>query len=807
MKKTLVLSLIVGLLVVVILSIAPSRPVRSTSSDREDQRSASGSYVRQAVRRGTSQLGIEKSANDVAPHAGDRITYTITVRNPLTTTATGTVISDTLPGDLTFAGPVTLIPAQAGAIVATSTHSLPTLARNVTITGGEQITITLPITVNTDVYGRIVNSVAVSSAQMATPQISAHSIVVSNCRAQIEGDSTLYNSVQAAVDAADNGATVVASGYCAGVEARAGMSQTLFLTKSLTLRGGYAVDLVGPPDPIANPTTLDALGGGRAVVISGTVDVVLENLQFTHGFTSWADPNGGGIYVVGANIGISNCAIFSNTSMANGGGIYADRNISLNNTQVSDNVAGFSGGGLYVDTGAESVSIIASQILSNTLTWSGSLQGGGGIHSRAGAMMLVDSSVSGNTVDSTGDGKGGGVWNNIDSRMTISNSSISGNLATGHQIHFGGGIYNAGWLTVLDSTISGNRAEGGGGEASRGGGIFNQGSLTVTNSTVSGNQATEIPGSTTWAAHGGGIYCLNWANLTLRNSTVSGNSAINSHSSSAQGGGLYKNGNDGSVTLANTILASNVISAAGGFANGPDCFGVVSSLGHNLIQVGEDCSGPLNGLNGDIVGSGDEPIQPFVDALANNGGDVATHALLAGSPAINGGDPAFSATLAYDQRGPGYARVVGGRVDIGAYEAQLALVVTKTVTDKLAEPGQRITFTVGIHNSGLVDALGVSISDTLHVSLTLAAPVTIQPPGAGVPGTPPILGSGITLTAGGRLTVTVPVTVSPDLTGGTAIVNTAALTSTELTIPEIGSVGILVGEFFVYLPLEIRSQP
>jgi hypothetical protein len=58
--------------------------------------------------------------------------------------------------------------------------------------------------------------------------------------------------------------------------------------------------------------------------------------------------------------------------------------------------------------------------------------------------------------------------------------------------------------------------------------------------------------------------------------------------------------------------------------------------------------------------------------LTNNGGPTETHALLAGSPAINTStNPVASFTgNAYDQRGPGFARVVDGVADIGAFEVQ-----------------------------------------------------------------------------------------------------------------------------------------
>ena len=53
-----------------------------------------------------------------------------------------------------------------------------------------------------------------------------------------------------------------------------------------------------------------------------------------------------------------------------------------------------------------------------------------------------------------------------------------------------------------------------------------------------------------------------------------------------------------------------------------------------------------------------------------------THALLLHSPAIDAGDPnfnpyAFNPPLLYDQRdGPGFPRIVHGRIDIGAFESK-----------------------------------------------------------------------------------------------------------------------------------------
>ena len=93
-------------------------------------------------------------------------------------------------------------------------------------------------------------------------------------------------------------------------------------------------------------------------------------------------------------------------------------------------------------------------------------------------------------------------------------------------------------------------------------------------------------------------------------------------------------------------------------------------IGSVLISQGGS-SGPQNEVNGNRVGVTDMGLAP----LANNGGPTPTIALLPGSPAIDAGsvalavDPATGLPLATDQRGAGFARIVNGTVDIGAFEA------------------------------------------------------------------------------------------------------------------------------------------
>jgi hypothetical protein len=228
----------------------------------------------------------------------------------------------------------------------------------------------------------------------------------------------------------------------------------------------------------------------------------------------------------------------------------------------------------------------------------------------------------------------------------------------------GGGIYNSArdisnaTLTISNSTLSSNSAADGGGvyNTATGGFAIGPGSatLTISNSTLSGNS-----GSTS----GGGIYNhavgSHRARATITNSTLSGNSA-------ADGAGIYDiaefSGN-AAVTIGETIL-----NAGASGANISNNLGTVTSLGHNLSS--DDASAFLNGT-GDQNGT-----DPLLGPLQNNGGSTFTHSLLNGSSAIDAGAP----PLDYDQRGPSYARVVNGRIDIGAFELQSTQTPTPTPT-------------------------------------------------------------------------------------------------------------------------------
>ncbi|MEW5985478.1 MAG: choice-of-anchor Q domain-containing protein [Chloroflexota bacterium] len=323
---------------------------------------------------------------------------------------------------------------------------------------------------------------------------------------------------------------------------------------------------------------------------------------------------------------------------ANGGGIYNSGNLTLDRSTLSGNsaTADFAGGGGGVYNDGRLI------IRQTTFSENSAAESGGAIYNNLGSVTLNNSTVSGNSA-----AYGGGVYS-LFGLLTLTRSTLSENTA-GLE---GAGIFASGSATTIAySTLSANLA------VERGGGVrYDGAAVNVLNSTISGNDG---------GLQGGGFYGSgsDLARLQLSSATIYNNTA-------GDGGGLYNE--DGFVTLRNTILAGN--SAAG---LGPDCQGALTSDFYNLIGDASDCA--FTASTGDQVGDGSAPIDPLLGPLQNNGGSTWTHALLAGSLAIEAGNPAgcfdhLGRLLTLDQRG--LARTVDGDgdgqaiCDAGAYELE-----------------------------------------------------------------------------------------------------------------------------------------
>lgn len=303
--------------------------------------------------------------------------------------------------------------------------------------------------------------------------------------------------------------------------------------------------------------------------------------------------------------------------LGNGGAVYSVGELELVDAVVSGNSTGLAdspGGGLFVGV---HISLLRSKVSGNWTEGDGSP--GGGITVPIGRITVTDSSISGNWTEGDYSGAGGLLMAFIFNDATITGSTISGNATYG-QFSDAGGLAIGGGTTIVNSTISGNSSNG---PDSGGGGMSLSGFLTLLNSTV------------------------------VDNTSIDGPAAIRLVSP------------DSAFKVSNSVIANS---------DGvqPLCTREID-VGDSVGNLITDAScGTASTVHGASVAFGDLMLGP----LADNGGRTLTHALLAGSAAIDVADTAVCVSPpvnSLDQRGA--ARLVDGNADgdascdVGAYEA------------------------------------------------------------------------------------------------------------------------------------------
>ncbi|HMR63279.1 MAG TPA: choice-of-anchor D domain-containing protein [Anaerolineae bacterium] len=124
-------------------------------------------------------FSLSKTANPASVSPGEVLTYTLVLSNSSGTNAPGVVIADSLPAEVTFAGPVDL-QGGSGGVVATSTGDLPTLVSGLTLSAGETITVTFPVTVSGAIASSLTltNTASVTSTEVATPTTATATVEV-----------------------------------------------------------------------------------------------------------------------------------------------------------------------------------------------------------------------------------------------------------------------------------------------------------------------------------------------------------------------------------------------------------------------------------------------------------------------------------------------------------------------------------------------------------------------------------------------------------------------------------------------------
>ncbi len=296
-----------------------------------------------------------------------------------------------------------------------------------------------------------------------------------------------------------------------------------------------------------------------------------------------------------------------------------------------------------------------------------------------------------------------------------------------------------------------------GGEATDGGAIYMEsGSLTAINCVIYGNEATKT---------GGAIYAIG-GDVKLLNTTIAGNDAQNFP-------GVYFGNANGRFELQNSIIAANASETSAAIENYDLHVTGTFAATASLVGSATEALQAHNGVNGVLVGSPEAFVDAgFVDEASNN------YALSATSPAVNKGSNRLIGQAGYyasilltgsnvrviatDLNGD--ARLVGGTVDMGAYEYQVATEIPSVVVtteldvvdpfDGLISLREAIDYAGSAYNvDGYVQKTGTEITFdaslagktiALAETLDLTKCVTIDAVG---------LQGGLTLDAGGRFVV------------------------------------------------------
>jgi hypothetical protein len=374
------------------------------------------------------------------------------------------------------------------------------------------------------------------------------------------GVDPCFASVQAAVDAAAHSDEIrIATGNYTDTHVRSSdaVTQVAYVSKTLTLRGGYttANALAGPPDPDANPTTLDAQGRGRVFYISGDVDVTIEGLRITGGDARGlgGDPLaptsdvGGGVYGISATVRLRDCQVSGNMAPAAGGGVYlhsGDLALLTGNTVLSNTTQG-TGGGVHI-----SWTEIDARLDGNTL-YDNEAGLGGGVY-----LWYSHAELDNNTIHSNqaNDGAGVYVWAGTSHVVWLSENVIFDNVAA----RWGGGVHlwDSRDVTLYGNSIFSNTAQ------VYGGGVWLNFSLaTLASNAIHHNQALA----------GGGVYVR--AGSALKTSRVGA-------SPRHVAGGTPPRRDDGPTLLINNAIVENQASDEG---SGLYIAGANSRLLHNTI--------------------------------------------------------------------------------------------------------------------------------------------------------------------------------------------------------------------------------
>jgi parallel beta-helix repeat protein/predicted outer membrane repeat protein len=388
---------------------------------------------------------------------------------------------------------------------------------------------------------------------------------------------------------------------------------------------------------------------------------------------------GGGMYNLFSNPTVTNCTFNANTSTKAGGGMCnIDSSSTLSHCAFMRNFADI-GGGIYNNYNHDDdCELINCTFSGNSAEWrGGGICGGRGLINKCtiigntaysgGGLAYYDGQITNCIISGNSAQYNGGGMHNDCTTPTVSNCIISDNTAG----NWGGGICNYGDTdpsksTLISCTVSGNSAK-------YGGGILNtyNGHATLRSCLVTGNRA-EL----------GAAICNGWwTSATLTNCTLSGNYAEDS------GGAIYNKAGErwDEVTLTNCVL----------WADTPE---EIYLDERTLVVTYSDVQSGWPGVGNIDV----DPcfMQPgYWDA--NGAWLEGDYRLMLDSPCINAAEPNY-VTGPNETDLDGNRRVMGGRIDMGAYESTRQAPVFVVSADSVVVPeGGTAKFKVALESDPL----------------------------------------------------------------------------------------------------------
>jgi filamentous hemagglutinin family protein len=508
-------------------------------------------------------------------------------------------------------------------------------------------------------------------------------------------------------------ASATASGGRGGEVTLKSAGGTVSHTGRIIARGGEisgaqvqfigTVDLTAPGETrgtlLLDPETIDIITGGGAdlngstidpsaivaalnsadVTLNGTTSITVDSLLDAH-----ANANAGNLTLDTPDLQL-NAPILLNGTLS---GTATMVNLSAG-ALVQNGIDAAAAGAIIGLTGGATYDLSAEILINKPLILEGmgaTLDGQGStriMEIDSGAVALDNLTFEGGNGSSTlgagssFSGYGGGLMvygQNTTSTVTISNCTFVGNSSSG-----GGAIYSV--------IISGG-----------------SNSITIYDSTFTGNSAVNGSALYNYGAFGGN------ASMMLSSDTI----ALNSGEEAIYNT-LLSSGN-ASVSIGNTILAGNTgYEGELEYTNGGG--GTLTDNGYNLYGQNGNAGGfaPASMATTDILLY--NGIGTVLTSLGNYGGTTPTMPLVAGSPAIDAGDPSDIGTTS-DQRGvprgdPSY--YTGTAADIGAFEAQFVSVQADPVSIVY---GQTPTFTYTITNGPPTASASISGEPALFTGAT-----------------------------------------------------------------------------------------